>query len=794
MVNSRSCQDVICTGALATHVDTFVLSTTFVPLRVPQSVHTPPDGRAPGQQPGKDNWGKESREGHFKATLRLYIEREMQKAVRIPTAKEIARSIEIAIDKKVPGASQLADAARAFVDSEAERICALTAKDLRARVLHNLEDDGKSVMSAPTLCEALERIGRQYGEKNHVFLPGYLQRTIRRATTKEILAHLPDIGLLFLERVRIRPIGYTLERAPFYELSIEPGEVVTLRQKSFSKRSGSFEEVTEASKEQQMEYLSAFTTELSEEYSTSQTDSSNWGVNTLVSGTYGNPAKGSVTGELGGNYGASADSTDTFKEVSSRSQSLSRKIASSQKMLHKTTVTIATENTLEDESIKVITNTDTRAKKIFMRKLMQVLHLSQERYGVRFCWAPYVREPGKDVRQLIPGPGSFPDAIQEIRDKWNATPPPEELGPGPTSQTVAGEWTGKLSGGAGGLRDDNARHQVAIPTGYQYSDAYLETKEKDGSPNVYIKSKPSRGDTGVVTVVVHVGLSGGFDAENINYRVCVVAEPGPDLLAQREAAVAEWRRQKMEEEIQQFMQTKREEVKDVPSDAWPQSELMRRVIAEHFGPGISDANCHLLSMLQTMFEWENLSFELHAPWWIRSTPVNGLQSLRTTFLNASYAQVFIPIRPGFEEKALLCLLGIGALPNNQRLARVIEYYLRDMRVHLEPQFASGQSFDRSATKEIDSPCDIHLTDLGQQQWANKFEEDTGFITLARWTETIPTDGVDYETQFARCDASTPMRDANERDARAKTALTEALSSRIQNGDGQIQINVASEHE
>ena len=215
-------------------------------------------------------------------------------------------------------------------------------------------------------------------------------------------------------------------------------------------------------------------------------------------------------------------------------------------------------------------------------------------------------------------------------------------------------------------------------------------------------------------------------------------------------AVTQWQSEQAEKEIKEFLAGKTEALNDVDPDVWPASELMRRVIEEFFGDPTVYDSCEMVTQLHRIFEWENLAYTLHAPWWNTNTPVDGLQSLATKFFNASWAKLYIPLRPGFEEEALLSLAAIGALPQGLDLSE-IDYYLADMRTNLEPMFE--REFEPSSPDEsrlVDSTGDVLLTPLGTNHWNHGFESDLKFKVLDRWILTTPTDGVDYEETYARC--------------------------------------------
>lgn len=775
---------VICKSTLGAHVDSEILNTSFAPVAVPKSklVENTPPVDPFGTLGGFFPFGAKGRMAQaLRSEYSLALEAT---GVALPTLKEFTQLIE------VKAANGIADLLRLetekFAKQEAPRHYREYARHQFEQARENARDDGETLLKARNTLDAMGRLELKERKRLKIFEPGFVGVKSPQRKTEEPLVPINEIGILFLERLRIRPLGHALERAPFFQLTIEPRETVTLRQKSFSKRAASFESTLEESEEKQLEYSSTFTTELAEEYAytTSQTESV--GLSHTGQFQYGTAAKGQITASHTGDYGASTTDSRTDTDSVREAQTITRRVATTQKTLHRTVVSVATEDSLEAESIRVIENTDTRTRKILMRRVMQVLHLSYERYGARFCWAPCLQEPGRDVRRFVPGEEFFAAEIEAIRDRWSTAPPPEELGPGPLPKEVCTDWTGRLGGGVGGMRADYM-YSLVIPDGYLYESAYLELRDLDGSPNVHINqtSLPAANATGVVSISVHVGLSGWPDPENVNYRLCVRAVPGEAINAQRTAAVNAWRTQQAETEIRQFVEEKREELAGRDVNAWPASELMRRIISEFFlDPAQCD--CDLVSELELIFEWENLSYRLSAPWWRASTQVNGLQSLRTSFLNASWARVYIPIRPGYEERAITWLMSVGAIP---RVPDELEYYLADLRANVLPQYERKFQPGQRDADEIAGSRDIQLTELDSRDWDHEYERLAGFKVLDRWTVTIPTDGVDHETALSRCDAETPLRKAREQVATATAQAVELAAQNVGNATATVSVTV-----
>jgi hypothetical protein len=306
-----------------------------------------------------------------------------------------------------------------------------------------------------------------------------------------------------------------------------------------------------------------------------------------------------------------------------------------------------------------------------------------------------------------------------------------------------------------GVRDNEFEDSLstAIPSGYVFGNAYVEKADEAGNPTVEIENAPPAGASGVADFVLHIKLSGAILArkrDQVNYRVCVVAVPGPDMIAAWNTTVKTWRDEQAQKEIDTFLAGKQDALKGLDVSAWPPSELMRRAIAELFGDPSNYDSCDVVEMLHRVFEWENLTYRLYAPWFNPHTQVDGLQSLSTTFMNASMARLDVPLRPGYEEEAITFLASVGAIPAQQPLLDDIQYYLDDMRANVAPLYTRTYVPSEGDAKEVDGPCDLLLTTLGEDKWLHDYESQLKFQVLDRWVTLNPTDGVDYEEVLARC--------------------------------------------
>ena len=733
MPKQHACECAICQRALATPVDEMIFLKTVVPLVVP-SEHLDSNRSDPV--------------GLSEAIARA-VESELP-ATPAPDVNALLGSVSItAHDPNAPMAKELLTALQAAAAEHAKSVGANFADQQRRDAFDRLA--ATSIAKAPSPAAALQGLAEQVRRRYNLFIPGVSKRPEPRQAAR--LRPFNTLKMMFFERLRWRGIGHTLKRAPFHEVSIVPGGTVSFSHQSFAQRQLSQEDIFSAEETHESSITSAIASSLSDEYASAHSKDVSWKISPSFSATLKlTEIPVELTAGLSGEYGASSSNSASATESAARSQSMTQSASAKLVSSYKTTVTVS--QTQSDSATSAVTfaNDSDEVKHYLFREMFGVDAISHERYGVRMVWAPCIEDPGRDVRNLVPGEAAFPKEIKAIHDKWNAMQPPAELGSPPGNQTVCSGWSGQQSGDLFGKSyDDNV--SIPIPSGYVFGNAYIDKTDEQGNPGVSIDSQPAAGATGVANFVVHIGLAGALrdkNREKVNYHVCIVAVPGPDLMGQWNTTVQTWRDQQAKKEIDAFLATKQDQIKNLDATAWPPSELMRRIIADYFGDPSAYGSCEIVEMLERVFDWKNLSFSLKSPWWNPTAPVDGLQSLATTFENASFADCYVPLAAGYEEDAIAFLVAVGVIPSQAALLDDIQYYLDDMRQNVEPLFKRTYVPGPADRLEIDGPCDILLTELGEDAWRHAYESQLEFQVLDRWVCVRPTPGVHYEEIPSLC--------------------------------------------
>ncbi|MFI5852369.1 hypothetical protein ACIA8B_31650 [Micromonospora chalcea] len=86
-----------------------------------------------------------------------------------------------------------------------------------------------------------------------------------------------DVGIAFLDRTRIRPVGFALGEH-VYALALAPGEEAVLEQRTYTKRELTLEEQSESEQQTDVELTSALTTELQEGFERQKSLTDTWGL------------------------------------------------------------------------------------------------------------------------------------------------------------------------------------------------------------------------------------------------------------------------------------------------------------------------------------------------------------------------------------------------------------------------------------------------------------------------------------------------------------------------------------
>lgn len=558
-----------------------------------------------------------------------------------------------------------------------------------------------------------------------------------------------EVGWLFFDRTRIRPAGFGLGEH-LHSMSLAPGEEVVVEQRTFSKREVTFEDQSEEEQQFDLELSSTLSTELSEglDRENSRTEQTA----TQVGGSFGASAAipvGDIPVET--NVKVDASYANTLNEASSQarrrsvkdSSSSSSKVSSRYRAVHRTTFKVSTELRFESTSKRVLKNPNPFSPlDVHYFKIMRRLELTQERYGVRLCWAPSVKDPAKGLRDRIARERAeiIDRALKavELPDK-----PPVPTVDAPDPKQATSEQLKAPDSAWGATMDMSEDFDLALPIPQDYvwdgDVEYVRQATRVWAVNVdrgwgwYVQGDPWVSE-GNLMVRIHVGVDwkapfGRRGDIFMQAAASFIGDPEKASQAYKEA-YARWQVElaKWETEVEQRLAEPRKTAEEEANEREeallasldPASELIDRVVQAF--PEVQTDEPWELEFWGQIFDWDRASYYLYPSWWARDASRDWTKSPRD-FLNASWAKLYVPVRPGFERLALRWMVGkVLGVPLDDELEQAI------VRVDGE--------FRQFRTESFGDPLE---TKVGT---GDALEEK--FLTLGRWPEMLPTDGTHLE--------------------------------------------------
>lgn len=567
-----------------------------------------------------------------------------------------------------------------------------------------------------------------------------------------------EFGLLFLDRTRIRPMGFALGEH-LTSISLAPGEEITIEQKTFSKTEKSFEETRDEETTQDQELSSSYTNELSEslEWQLSLSKKSTQNDGAKISGSYegiGAEASTQTASDLSGG------DTRTARDSLKLSETNTRKIAAKHRQQHKIVMRLSQESRFESGSKRVVRNANTLAPvDLVYFKIMQRLALAQERYGVRLCWAPTVADPA----------GRFFAELEKRREAFMATATLVDVGPAPVkpvppvtapqqsrSEILIADKFDPVWGG----QSHDYTIDIAAPPNYLWDQQPVSltfgfTASRPGGARILTMAATEIG----VRVFVHVGIADcrnplqpAFWQAQGTATLTLVANFLPTFDAAGNQAYADKLAKYLED--MEAWKAKRDTALAAATaraeEAWAKiraeavagvnivQEVIGAVIEQAFPSAVRNEPWEI-ELWEKIFDFDNAGVRFYPSWW-NGRELRDPQSGASSFTNASWAKVHIPIRPGAEEIALRWLLAREIEPSRRtRLVDItITKVIDDLRAYRQTHFGGEDEVQMVPSSNVNEPCPA-LT--------------RPYRCLGRWEELIPTDGTHLEVLQATSSAA-----------------------------------------
>jgi hypothetical protein len=632
-------------------------------------------------------------------------------------------------------------------------------------------------------------------------LPGGGPPGLTRVPSEEhLLAILQsELGLLFLDRTRVRPIGFALGEH-VYSLSLGPGEEVTVEERTYSKKEESFETSSELEKTFDTELASTLTTELTEGMN-SERSSNTTNANTMGANVGGNIY--GVTFNIGPTWSSNVTDGDRTATTESlkNSQVASAKVAARNRSQHKTVFKVATESRFEMTNKRVLRNPNTTTPiDLQYFKVLQRLQLSHERYGLRLCWAPAVPDPGaklwvrlervkRDIYARAAAAGAGPRPEQPV---------PRQAAQAPTPRVVSASVVADRFDPVWGNQRHDYRVNINAPQGMVW-----DRKAGDVVNSLVFQFTGSRPagafvdfvlptPTGVL-VVVHVGIEDNanpfkpqfWEARgNASFTVSARFEPEAAPVAPTDdsyakamdawrEALAAWEAADREAKAEAKRQADEEwaaYLKDALRKTNPRHEVVSAIV-QLFPTQYRDELVEI-DFWEDVFDWKNAGLRLYPSWW-SSSELRDPNAAPNDFVNASWARLYLPIRPGAEARALRWIYdrkmsGKGSQATETLIATIeaeLEQYRRN-------RFGSPNELQVGTATEGCPP-------VTEQ-----------FVCLGRWEETLPTDGTHLEVMQATSSAADDYVRKQMADAdRLRNERIDLVEKAVADGLGEISTSI-----
>jgi len=564
-----------------------------------------------------------------------------------------------------------------------------------------------------------------------------------------------EFGVLFLDRTRLRPKGFCLGEH-LTSLSLAPGEEVTIEQRTYTKVEQSFEETKDAETTKDQELSSSYTNEM--------TESLDWQLTTSKKSTNSNGGKVSGSYEGIGVEASTQNASDlndgdtrTSRDSLKLSETVSRKIASKQRQQHKIVLRLSQETRFETGSKRVIRNSNSMAPiDLVYFKILQRLQVSQERYGIRLCWAPSVTDPASRLFAELEQRRKDFMAVATAVDVGPAPVPPTPpvaLPPQTQAVTIIADKFDPVWGG----QSANYVIDITAPAHYVW----------DGTPVMmsfaFTASRPAAATilttTGTQTgvqVIVHVGIEDchnplkpqwwqavGTATITVMAGFLPTADSAADAayaaqLAKYQQDLAVWKAQR-DAALAQASAQAEAEWKKIRAAIIAKTNIVQEVVGalveQAFPTSVRDEPWEL-DLWERIFDFDNVAIRFYPAWW-NGRQLRDPDSGATSFMNASCARLYIPIRGGAESIALHWLLARSLTSTGSRaLEAIIDQLVKEIRAYRLAYFGSEEEMELETTTD---DCCPTLT--------------RPYRRLGCWEEFIPTDGTHLEVLQATTSAA-----------------------------------------
>jgi hypothetical protein len=185
----------------------------------------------------------------------------------------------------------------------------------------------------------------------------------------------------------------------------------------------------------------------------------------------------------------------------------------------------------------------------------------------------------------------------------------------------------------------------------------------------------------------------------------------------------------------------------------PINEMISQIVGTEFDPAVRETVAEV-EFWQRVFDWERASFRTYPSWWSNDSMIDPTFD-PSAFINASWAKLYLPVRPGMERDALSWLFAKASVAQLGSSAKqAIEEVVKDLE-----EFRKANLGTIDEQPDVSTPCAA--------------VEDK-FFCIGKWDELMPTDGTHIEVVQSATTAADPDTQAEIDDAaELRNALNES---------------------
>lgn len=371
-----------------------------------------------------------------------------------------------------------------------------------------------------------------------------------------------------------------------------------------------------------------------------------------------------------------------------------------------------------------------------------VLH---KRHNVQLAWNGCIDNPseglctGENLEEKLAG------ELQTIREKWNRAAVPSEFGEEPKDKKVVTSINTRNNNPLGVWWRENISD--TIPAGWFYvggtADAHIDASVQVQGERV--ESQPNHGATGTVTFTTRVDTRSTRKPIYTKFSYLIRSANAQEW----HDRVNQWRAEQAQQEIDIFLEEKKEELNKFLASDQARATIERRIMEDFFGVTSGQDCCSLITRLRKLFDFDAMCFSLLPAW---NNQGDGCQkAFPVTLYTADCLHFYLPIKEGMELEASILLVSVNAIGWSNQFAPQLLAYIN--RINTMRSTLYKRAFDPAGWDvKFDQPNGYDMTpyDSSSPDWSAAHESDLNYELLGAFTINVPC-GERVDPRPALCD-------------------------------------------